>query len=298
MSKKKIAVIGLGSIGSRHARNLVRLGHEVYGYDPGIVAGVPGVKMHSDPITLPEADAYVIASPTSTHANYIFRFGAKPLFVEKPIADRLIIITDEWAGSIAMVGYNLRFHSCVLAAKDWIDGGHIGTPQWANLVCAQRNDKPAYLRDGVILNWSHEIDLALHLLGPAELVECVADDKETMADLILVHDNGCQSTIHLDYLTRPEIRQSIIVGSDATIIMDLAHRHAWLRKDHLQAPISVAGDDSFDSNYLDEMETFIARIDGQETIGCTGSEGLEVLKICLEAKRLAGVGNSEKQKLE
>lgn len=291
MSKKKIAVIGLGSIGSRHARNLIRLGHEVHGYDPGIVTVVPGVKMHSDPVTLPEADAYVIASPTHTHASYIYQFRDTPLFVEKPIMHKDDFVSTE---NVAMVGYNLRFHSCVLAAKEWIDGGHIGTPQWANLVCAQRNNKPAYLRDGVILNWSHEIDLALHLLGPAKVLACAADDKEAMADLILGHDNGCQSTIHLDYLTRPEVRQTIIVGSDATIIMDLAHRHAWLRKDHLQAPIAVAGDDSFDSNYLDEMETFIARIDGQETIGCTGNEGLEVLKICLEAKRQAGGESSER----
>jgi predicted dehydrogenase len=287
MSKKKIAVIGLGSIGSRHARNLMQLGHEICGFDTHTIAVVPGMRCYHIWENLPGVDAYVIASPTPTHAYYIAacELFDKPYFVEKPLRDKAL---DSAQGAQAtMVGYNLRFHSCVLQAKEWIDSGLIGKPQWANLVVAQRNDKTDYLRDGVILNWSHEIDLALHLLGPATVKACVADEKETLADIILVHENGCQTTLHLDYLTRPEIRQSVIVGDKGTIIIDLVHRHAWLRHSHEATPVGFVGDDSFDSNYIDEMESFIARIDGQETVGCTGAEGLEALKICLEAKRLA-----------
>lgn len=285
MSKKKIAVIGLGSIGSRHAKNLIQLGHEVHGYDLVTIICIPGVKIHSSLGKLPEVDAYVIASPTPTHSLYIatarLQFPGKPLFVEKPVAHAPFNGSED----IAMVGYNLRFHSCVLQAKEWID--LIGKPQWATFCVAQRNTKADYLRDGVILNWSHEIDLALHLLGPATVKACVADEKETLADIILVHENGCQTTIHLDYLTKPEIRQSIIVGDKGTIILDLAHRHAWFRDSHEKGPVGFVGPDTFDSNYLDEMESFIARIEGQETVGCSGKEGLDVLKVCLEAKTIA-----------
>jgi hypothetical protein len=69
--------------------------------------------------------------------------------------------------------------------------------------------------------------------------------------------------------------------------MDLVSRHAWLRNSEGVIIDSFVGDDTWDSNYLDEMETFIARVEGKETIGCTGQEGLEVLKICLEAKKLS-----------
>jgi hypothetical protein len=37
------------------------------------------------------------------------------------------------------------------------------------------------------------------------------------------------------------------------------------------------------------MQAFLDRIDGKETIGCTGEEGLEVLKICLEVRKQAGL---------
>lgn len=284
MSKKKIAVIGLGSIGSRHAKNLMILGHEVVGYDPQAIIAIPGVKVHS---RVPEADAYVIASPTPTHMMHYLDLRLKwnnpHVFMEKPIAHAY----DALMGDIDMVGFNLRFHACVLQAKEWIDGGLIGKPQWATFCVAQRNTKADYLRDGVILNWSHEIDLALHLLGPAVVRACVADEKETIADIALTHDNGCQTMVHLDYLTKPEVRQSLVVGDKGQVIMDLAHRQCWLRDSHENAPMGFAGPDTFDSNYLDEMESFIARIDGQETVGCTGAEGLAALKICLEAKRLA-----------
>jgi predicted dehydrogenase len=278
----RVGVIGLGSIGSRHAKNLKHLGHEVLGYDPKII----------DSFTinhvLTNSDAVVIASPTPTHWEYMRQVSNadKPFFVEKPLADQAM------GGSFnaLMVGYNLRFHSCVIKAKEWIDAGALGNhPIWSNFVVAQYSDKPDYLRDGVILNWSHEIDLALHLLGPAVVRACAADIKETIADLILWHwaPSHAHTTIHLDYLTKPEIRQSIIVGTDATIIMDLVGRHAWLRNHEGLMIDSFVGDDTWDSNYLDEMETFIARVEGKETIGCTGQEGLEVLKICLKAKELS-----------
>jgi predicted dehydrogenase len=273
----RVGVIGLGSIGSRHKRNLLELGHEVLSYDPK--DGDTEEKLHKIH-TL--ADAIVIASPTPTHGDHIvsaFDLNRKHIFVEKPLADTLDV-EAEW---VAMVGYNLRFHSCVIKAKEWIDSNFLGELQWANFVCAQHNTK---YKDHVILNWSHEIDLALELLGSGTgVVSCTGTDR--IADLTLAYKDPAWATIHLDYVTQPEIRQSIIVGEDAIIIMDLLNRQAWLRSSKGTIIDHHEGDDTWDSNYLDEMETFIARVEGKETIGCTGAEGLEVLKVCLEAKRLS-----------
>ena len=258
------------------------LGHEVIGFD---VLGKGGFDERSFHFALNESEAIIIASPTATHLDYLNMCWSKPIFMEKPIGDALP--AEGLEERIAMVGFNLRMHSCVLKAKEWIDADFLGYPIWANLVCAQFNDKPDYLRDGVILNWSHEIDLALYLIGPATVGACVSNEKESLADISLIHANGCYSTIHLDYETKPEVRQTIIVGTEATIIIDIVNRQAWLRSVGGAVLDSFVGIDTFDENYLDEMETFIARIDGKETIGCSGSEGLEVLKVCLDAKRLA-----------
>lgn len=272
---KTIGVIGLGSIGIRHANNLKALGHRVIGYDPAN-KGTDKETLLND--IMESCDAIVIASPTDTHAYYLAQCAqsGRPVFVEKPLADKWIDV------NAVMVGYNLRFHPCILQAKAWIERGFLGKMLWSNLVCAQLNTK---YNDNVILNWSHEIDLALYLIGPAKVK--AAAGSQALADLVLLHDNGCQSSIHLDYLTVPWIRQTIIVGADASIIIDIQARHAWLRS--ATGTMMDSEDDSgssFDDDYRDEMETFIARLDGQETAGCAGREGLEVLKICLEAQKL------------
>lgn len=296
---KKIGVIGLGSIGMRHAKNLHDLGHTVFGYDPDEKRALELRDMWDEGTAttgssrdfyeiLERSDAVVVASPTETHFDVIAKCKDKPVFVEKPIGGRGAPIL----GNVIMVGYNLRFHQCVKTAKRWLDQGFIGEPQWANLVCGQYSDKEAYLRDGVILNWSHEIDLALYLLGPAKVANSftrLKQGKDDMTDIILNHNNGCHSTIHLDYITQPEIRQTIIVGSEGSIIIDLRARYAWLRGKAGIIMDQLEARDSFDENYIEEMKAFIDRIDGKNTIGCTAEEGLAALKICLNVKLQAGL---------
>lgn len=285
----KIGVIGLGSIGSRHANNLLAMGHKVYGYDPAM----PDGSMYVKPLAaaMDGIDGYVICSPTRYHVEDIYRYAetGKPLFVEKPVASELIASLPE---QVKMVGYNLRYHACVEAARDWLFNGSIGTPLWANFTVAQYNDKPEYRRDGVIFNWSHEIDLALHLLGPvstgASQVK-MEGGQDVMADICLLHgDNHAHSVVHLDYLTRPELRQSIIVGEDGQIIMDLVSRNAWLRDprgdvvDHLQAH------DTYDMNYRQEMADFIGIIGGSHKgIWCTADEAIKVIQVCAKVKEHA-----------
>lgn len=287
---RTIGVIGLGSIGMRHKTNLWKelKQTEVVGYDPDPDKQNGAGWVVGDIRKLVEiSDLIVIASPTSLHSEYIGACEGKPLFVEKPIAAKLPVnITD-----VVMVGYNLRFHSCVRVAKDWINSGALGTILWANFTLGQYNAKPAYLRDGVILNWSHEIDLALYLLGPWSLVGSgtrIVAGWDDMTD-ILLNQSGCRTTIHLDYVTKPEIRQFVIVGTGATIIVDLVHRMAFLRSPKEEIIDSHEGHDTWDDNYIEEMQAFLDRCDGKETIGCTAMEGLEVLKICEQVRKQAGL---------
>ena len=281
---KTILIHGLGSIGMRHARNLIRMGHDVVGYDTD-KERLNALAATGGRIDWPNhIDGVVIAVPTAIHAatlDIYQKLGETPIFIEKPIAMEPVATKN-----IAMVGYNLRFHACVKKAREWIDAGHLGQPLWANFVCGQKNVK---YHDSVVLNWSHEIDLALYLLGDIRDVEAASiNAQETIADICVTHANGCRSTIHLDYVTAPEIRQTIIVGENAAIILDLCNRRCWLRDkrniyiDEINSPI-----DSWDENYYDEIASFLNRIDGYDTLGATAEEALKVLSICLQARKMA-----------
>lgn len=278
----KIGILGLGSIGKRHFENFRKLGCEVRGYDPG----VDGYDRHQ---VVGWADAIVIATPTNSHAHDIGDMPRElPLFVEKPYVAKRWEHNSVYTQSTLMVGYNLRFHSCVIQARKWLGEGMIGKPLWANFTCAQYNDKPAYLRDGVILNWSHEIDLALYLLGRAEVkASVIQDELEDMASITLQHCNSeCLTTIHLDYLTDPERRGFEIICENGSIEADLVARTATTKGPNV-CDVTFRGKDSYDQNYLDEARAFLDRIDGLDTIGCTAKEALEVVDICLTAKEMA-----------
>ncbi len=293
-NNKTILIIGMGSIGKRHDRNLVELGCRTIPYDP--IVYDPGPDYFSN--ALKDCDAVVIASPTSTHYNYFLQCMGynKPIFVEKPIARN----ASEWRslkyyigqGANLFVGYNLRFHPCVIQAKQWLDDGKIGKVLWANFVCAQFNDKPEYMRDGVILNWSHEIDLALHLLGPAIVTgsSTRVQDTDTMTDILLLHETACMTTVHLDYVTKPERRGFLVQGTRGQIQGHLPHRTIALLDENDMCPEHhTLTATSYDTDYINEMKAFLDHIDGKPHIGCTGEEARDVLEICLKVREQCGL---------
>lgn len=285
----RVGILGLGSIGQRHATNASAAGHEVIGYDPwGYGLCIIGRNWTRDEVL--QAEAIVIASPTKEHAEDL-RCAAlkkpKCILVEKPLGeDREVYEGLNLAkdyNSTVHVGYNLRFHSSVKKAKEWLP--EIGRPIWSSFVCAQHNDKPAYLRDGVILNWSHEIDLALYLLGPAKVTGSatrLTNGKDDLVDILLEHKD-LRSTIHLDYLTEPERRGFTIVGTKGSIKANLVTRTVWLKTQNRDEMFK--GCDTWNENYKEEMQSFL----GDKHLLCTGDEGLEVLKICLEVRKQAGL---------
>lgn len=279
----KIGIFGLGSIGMRHAKNAKMLGHEVYGFDPVMERRLALNGVLYEPHEIFEiADAIVIATPTDKHLPVLRDAIAakKPVMVEKPIADEISPLLLDLVDTDLpnMVGYNLRFHGAVLKVKQWLDEGKIGQPYWGHFCCAQRNERYG---DSVVLNWSHEIDLALYLLGPATMDAATLrrHGRIDIADLNLEHQSGAQSTIHLDYVTKPFQRHGKIAGSKGVISFNLED----IRFAHLNGGDLVYCPDSWDENYLTEMKAFIDRCNGKATPGATLKDGLATLQICHDA---------------
>lgn len=283
----RIGIIGHGSIGKRHHKNLTDMNHICVYHDPAFDKSSP-----LDEVFM-SADAFVIASPTSSHYEHLF-ISERPMLVEKPIAataaeaSRIHRLGHELYDRI-FVGYNLRFLRTVQKTKEVLDEGRI-KPLWARFTCSQFNDKPAYLRDGVILNWSHEIDLALYLLGPAKLKASntvLRDGQDVLTDIILEHASGITSVVHLDYLKEPQVRGFSIVGEDSNIMCDIdeglfLHERPWSKD------MMMEGD--FDDCYVREMEQFIKFCEtGNHGAGCTAQEALQVLDICLKVRQQAGL---------
>lgn len=277
---KTIGILGLGSIGMRHAKNLQDLGCTIVGYDPKVSNGTKREDVF-------KADGIIIASPTKDHLQDITDAvpSGKPVFCEKPAAFIPAAVIEQ----VALVGYNLRFHPCVIAAEDWLRNGKIGNIMWADLTCGQFNMK---YTDSVVFNWSHEIDLAQFFFGfmAAAEAKCIRDTTrgtEVLAKITMSpKTRPILVQVHVDYLTRPEIRQFIIVGDQGQIICDLLGRQGWVRDiegnivDHIDGSYS-----SYDDDYIDEMKEFLGIIDGNRPYerGCSGPEALHIVNICNQA---------------
>jgi len=315
-----IAVIGLGSIGLRHARNLLAGGHTVIGYDPNPSAQERLKKVDGQPVAtvadaLSRAEAAVVASPNDRHLSDLRQAidAGCHVFVEKPLAhtaEGMCVLLDqaEEAGRVVFAGLNQRFNPSVAAARRIIGEGGIGKPLWGRFTCASylpdwrpdQDYRRGYAADprtgGVIFDIVHEFDIANFLLGPAHTVTAAAQssgwlelEAEDCADIVLRHDNGSQSSLHLDYLTRPSRRTAEVAGTDGFLVADVRGRAIEVR----DAGDAVVFERDFDSTaeqeYQAEMAQFIACIEGKETPMCDGREALSVLHQVLQAREMCGL---------
>ncbi len=314
------AVLGLGSIGLRHAGNLLALGEEVLGFDPdparrACFEAAGGTTTGDRDTVLGDAGAVVVATPSGHHLADLGDAIAAGchVFVEKPLAHRAdgvsgLLDEAEARGLVVFAGLNLRYHPCVERARETLASGAIGRVLWARLLYSSHlpawhpdtDYRKSYSADrrtgGILFDDIHEIDLANHLLGPAEVVAAVARksgeleiEAEDCAELILRHQGGWHSTIHMDFATKLRQRVTEVGGSDGVIRVDLKRR----RFRHLAADGSVVRDEALgghnDDDYAAEMAAFLASMRGGARPRCDGREALGMLEQVLAARRLAGL---------
>jgi predicted dehydrogenase len=315
-----IGVLGLGSIGLRHARNALSLGAGVVAYDPSperqdMLRGEGGIIAASAAEVLERADGVVIATPSEFHRRDLLvalEAGCHVL-VEKPLAhglDGLDAAMDEAErrGLTVYAALNLRVHPCVQWAKQELESGRLGTPLWARFhSCSylpgwrpHQDYRTGYANDprtgGVIFDFIHDFDLAAHLFGVPEVLSCSARrtgalelDSEDLADMVLAHPGGVHSTVHVDYVTSPRIRMAEIATTEGVVRADIDARRVLFqgRDGATRADVSFPG--TYADDYVTEMRVFLDCVEGRGVPACSGREAVRVLDRVLRARHLAGL---------
>jgi predicted dehydrogenase len=138
----KFLIAGLGSIGRRHLRNLVKLGEKDILLYRTHQSTLPADDLAAYPVEIDLAaalaqrpDAVIVSNPTALHLNVAIpsaRQGCH-LLLEKPIADSLEGVRDlfdavEEGGGEVLVGYQFRFHPGLIQAKQLLLENAIGRP--------------------------------------------------------------------------------------------------------------------------------------------------------------------------
>ncbi|PKS05142.1 hypothetical protein jhhlp_008509 [Lomentospora prolificans] len=193
----KVAVIGIGLIGPRHANTVVE------NPDTDLVAIVDPVpssaefaaklntahyKTVSDLLnSADKPDAAIICTPNYTHApisKELVSAGVHAL-IEKPISNDVKSGEDlikHIAGTDVkvLVGHHRRFNPYMIAAKEVVSSGQLGSivainGLWALYKPNDYYDPPTDWRRGksggvILINMIHEVDLLHYLFGPITTV--------------------------------------------------------------------------------------------------------------------------------
>lgn len=319
----RIGVLGLGSIGMRHAENLLGLREDVLGYDRNAERSAlfvqKGGKLANNREQLFESvQAIVICTPNSQHLEDLNNAVEKglPVLMEKPLSHDLkglneVIQKAQKNNILIAPAMNLRFHDSVKAAHKYITNGNLGQVLWARFLCSSylpnwrphQDYRTGYTADpetgGVLFDIIHEFDLAYHLLGPMKVNGCHAAKgilemkSEQIAQTILSHDNGAISTIHVDY-TSPHKPQRFfeIHGQDGFLKGDLLARkfQVWKNNTLIEDTKFEGG---FSEDYIAEMKNFLAAVKGQQTYICPVTQAHDVLSVVMDARDLAHLPGSK-----
>lgn len=313
----KYLIIGLGSIGSRHLKNLAIIDKQakfvVYRSSDKKSNYLDEIQKEScvkvltdlDKALAEEPDACIICNPTYLHietARNVFA-RCKNILIEKPISDSMNgvdeLLTDvKKHKGIVFVAYNMRWHPMVKRVKKILDSGKLGKIHFARLEAGQYlpdwrkvDYKNVYsskkaLGGGVVLDLSHEIDTAYWFFGkPKEVAGHIAKvskldiDTEDIAEITMKYkDMVCQ--VHLDYLRKKAKRTMDIIGDKGSLYADLITQKITLFDEIIDLSHKDANE-----MYIEELKHFIDCIKKSSQPDITLEDGKVVLDICLKAKK-------------
>lgn len=326
-----ILIVGYGSIGSRHAKNLEALGYaNVTVYDPAIAR--VGDRRHIemlDEAALRQFKTVFICNPSALHVPTAL-MAAKAgcdMFIEKPLAADVSGIADlsrvvREKKLVAMVACNYLFNDGFERLRETIMSGALGKPLTALAVMG--NDaavsrpgvdyRETYIADplsgGVIMDSGpHAVQYLSALFGDVTAVlaraghrSAIDIPREDSAEAILTHASGVESVVVLDYFSKPK-RHTLAVQCERgriewdfvrnTVRIAEAPEYAW--RDEAVYP-GLDKDTARNAMYLEEASHFMRSVATRERPAQGLDDARKVVEVLLamqaSAHNNAGYGQT------
>ena len=220
-------IVGAGSVGSRRARLLAEMGHEVMIYDTdearadklACAIGVPIVPC----LYMAGWSATFVCTPAATHlpvAAEVIKAGCKGVFIEKPLSTSLLAVRNvveecERRGVVTMGACNMRwaygsnihtgYHTSIETSRP-LSGWRVGAPE-------------AYAGNGIVMEAAiHDLDLAVWLNGPIGAMSAPDPAVWRYGDdhvrLHLTHTGRAETTIVADWReSAPTVRELVTTAT-------------------------------------------------------------------------------------
>ncbi len=252
-------IIGMGSIGQRHFKNIRSLAPNI-----ALILSRKNPNKNSDTNPYPVKTYYslnealtnspdfaIICNPSSLHFETLIPLIKTkiPIYIEKPVLTQqnqigqlTSLLESSNYSETTMVGCNLRFLPSLLKVRDLIKSNVLGkivrasfsVGQWLPDWRPSQNYRSSYsaqksMGGGVIMDLIHELDMARWLFGEFDTVKSLKGkfssleiDSEDTAIILLGKQTGSPLvTVSMDYVSRQLNRRYEIVGEKGTLIWDL-----------------------------------------------------------------------------
>lgn len=318
MSKHKVLIVGVGSIGHRHLRCFQSTGRaslaicevnrelrEQLAAQYGIERTFGGL----DEALAERFDAAVITTPAPLHvpmAQRLAEAGAH-LLIEKPLSTSLtgrdeLQRTIERRKLTAAVAYVYRAHPALTAMKQALDAGRFGAAVQLTAVCGQHfpTYRPAYREiyykdratgGGAIQDaLTHIVNAGEWLVGRVERV--TADAAHQVLDGVTVEDTvnllsrqrGALCSYSLNQHQAPNELTLTVVCREGTVRFE-GHRQRWRWAVKPEEPWHDEPGPAMnrDTMFIAQANAFLDAVEGRAAPLCTLAEGVQTLQVNLAA---------------
>lgn len=312
----KILIIGFGSIGKRHYKNLIDLGYKdifVFDVNEGSFEGFENVKRIKDlkEGVLAGFKAVFICSPNNMHIKHalIYAGAGAHLFIEKPLSHNLNGLRElenicRKKRLITMIGCNMRFHPCLEFIKKCLDKKMLGRvysirhefgyflPYWRPTQDYRKNyAAKKSTGGGIILDDIHEFDLLFWLNNFNRVIEKkvifnhssdLDIQTEDQAIGTFLFKNKVLGMVICDYLQQHYTRKCKIVGERGALEWDFKDNNVLLKtKDEIKELLLVKNFD-FNQVYVKEVKYFFDCVKKRKDTFNGIKTAASLLKYCIK----------------
>jgi predicted dehydrogenase len=319
---RHILILGTGSVGKRHARNLHALGCTISCMDPRgdrleeiAAEGVPlraAYRSLEDAWSRAESfDGAVVASPPRFHVDQSIAALSRgiPVLLEKPVSPDLedaLRLEGELRRSRAplLLGYTWRWWPSLARVKELIAQQVVGRLRHVTFTMA------AHLADwhpweryqdffmasrelggGALLDESHWLDLMIWYFGMPESIFARVEklsgleiETDDSVDMLVSYPgNRLRVVLHLDLYRRPHEKSIQFVGDDGTIEWE-PNRIQIGKTPEPQWEIERFEQER-NEMFVAVAREFLEVLDGRPVRTCTIADGVQVMRVVEAARR-------------
>lgn len=322
----RFLIVGLGSIGARHLKNLVTLGYKDVILCRTGKSKMPDIDSFGhlpayydlDEALAQKPDVVMVTNPTALHVPVAIKAARAGchLFIEKPVScsleglDELSEIVRK-KRLITFMACQFRFHPHIAQIKNWLTEKKLGRvfsahAQWSEYLPdwhPWEDYKQGYsarkdLGGGVAITQIHPVDYLYwlfggisHSCGATASTGVLGIDVDDVASLILIFKSKIIGTVQVDYLQKPRVHTLNIAAQNGRVEWDChKNRLAIVKPDGTEELYPIPQEFERNTMFVSELRHFVECVEHKKETLIPLQEGIEVLESVLTARVIkAGV---------